>query len=91
MSEPGTSYTAEIVTPSGLTFHASIYVPPDAEHADQHESAERAAYAVTRMLADHERGEEARNAEAARRASRCPSTDCYGERGHPGACPIPPF
>ena len=60
MSEPGTSYTAEIETPSGLTFHASIYIPPDAEHADQHESAERAAYAVTRMLTDHERGVEVR-------------------------------
>jgi len=54
VSESGTSYTSEITTPSGLTFHASIYVPPDAEHADQHELAEVAQMGASRMLATHE-------------------------------------
>lgn len=58
MSEPGTSYTAEIQTPSGLTFHASIYVPPDAEHDDQHELSEVVHMCATRMLTAHEKSVE---------------------------------
>lgn len=97
MTGRGTSYTSEIETPSGLTFHASIYVPPDAEYADQHELAEVAAFGATKMLVDVDRAEDARREaidlagalEAAKEALTCgePLYDdgprCIRRLGHP--------
>lgn len=69
MTERGTSYTAEIETPSGLTFHAGVYVPPDAEYDDQHELIDVANAGAARMVG------------MAARVARPPDTpiplDCY--------------
>lgn len=65
-NERGTSYTAEIETPSGLTFHASVYVPPDAEYAAMNEQAEVVELGVSHMLAVHLASDNARAETAAR-------------------------
>lgn len=97
MIEPGTSYTAEISTPSGLTFHASAYVPPDAEHDGQHELAEAVMRHASAMLVEHDRGIAARAADPEDRfagigACFDPAPTiagnaviCHLPHGHPGA------
>lgn len=49
-NDRGTSYTAEIETPSGLAFYAEVYVPPEAEYADQHELVDVVNAGAARMV-----------------------------------------
>lgn len=86
MHERGTSYTAEIETPSGLTFHASVYVPPDAEYADMNEQAEVVQMGVSRMIGSHLRGEELR--EHARETSGDDDAWAATVQPAPLTCPI---